>query len=918
MHDRILTWGRIRVAVAGLFFLAAFFASVSSARAQTDYREIEKARDEYLAARKKEADAKAKILPKREAEQDIAAKMLAQLQTNVTAYEAVEAEYSALRGAILKKYEERRAIIVVPAGLLDEYTEYKRRYEILKDEKYYPYVDKVFFRSVQDRISDLQKQIKTAHDEADQKEKTINAEIAALQASKKDIDNRAEAVLALPMDKSLFDQWLTAAIETDKVRQVALRAETDMNKAFEAYSKALLKTSPPYLKAVTVTGGGQKVYVAQWQPKSPKVAGSTQNELDVENNRLRLMLPHLQRAVVEMENDLREHAATRLKLAEDMKVFSTKMEEAAKDEGNAAVDKILAQIAIESVGVVVEVALTGGAATVARKASEIAAEEAAKKTIVKKAISKADAKAMKANPLSVRELKNLNDPHLLENFAREMAEIDRRIVEREAKLVQERIAAATKRGRAEAVEAARHAQGEVAARQVGKDIDKYTVAVSRDMKTAHLNALEQSDIAFHNALTEWGNDKAMGAFAKLSAAGTMAAFGQQTAEALEYLKMPPVSSDVTAVVMSDGIELALARGMKYAALQGAESLEVAAGKIAPDATRWQKITTGGKALLGSNLNYKHFKEAFKPDLSFAITAATTIGKAAATAYYLGKEQAAHARFIAAYTELDVRYEMYSISLAADRQVWQLQQDYHQQIAQALGRLAEMGKPRELKISTNEMLPPPGASLKIEVQFSTFLSQSPVVKLADEAVSMKPLGQPETSDRWEGTIELRKIVPDASTAPLVVALNKNDKPFAKLDGNPQTPAHLESIAGDLWADDVWKEYEAGTDTNHQLLCLNLGGKWSAKGYEDGPEEVLIYHKGKDVTATKLTGSTFLAKDQITWQGTMNDNPFSGKVQIAKGGGRDAKWLNGKITVKDKDHLTVEDEEGWIATFTRLKK
>lgn len=106
--------------------------------------------------------------------------------------------------------------------------------------------------------------------------------------------------------------------------------------------------------------------------------------------------------------------------------------------------------------------------------------------------------------------------------------------------------------------------------------------------------------------------------------------------------------------------------------------------------------------------------------------------------------------------------------------------------------------------------------------------------------------------------------------------------------------------------------------------DLNGEWTADGY-GGRIRVNIRQIGSKVTATKLSSYSQVPAGQVTWQGTYTSNRFSGKLQISRDSGRDARWVAVVIRVLDKDHITVvqtekEPESGQLWgpwTFERVR-
>ena len=125
---------------------------------------------------------------------------------------------------------------------------------------------------------------------------------------------------------------------------------------------------------------------------------------------------------------------------------------------------------------------------------------------------------------------------------------------------------------------------------------------------------------------------------------------------VEWAGLGPVNTEVASVVVSDGMELALQKGLKFVIVSGSKALEETG------ATKWQRAKAGAKIVFGPKVAYANLKEALKPDIGLLVTAASTLGKAASAAYFGGKAEAARDRYLEAACELETSYQVYYVSL----------------------------------------------------------------------------------------------------------------------------------------------------------------------------------------------------------------------------------------------------------------
>lgn len=827
--------------------------------AQPPPNAIEASRQEYLAAKEREGKLKARLPEAAQKERQASARLLEVLEENEKAYAKVTDELDKVREKIIEKYVERARAAVIPAGLLDEHSEYRRRLAILTQVA--DRVDPAFFRRVEDHVRQLQLRLASARAQSDQKIAAIELELAALRAHKATVEKRLAEATPLTTSNDRSVDWSVAVSGLYEAQQAALEAERSVGETFEKYAQALTTSSPPYLQSVSITVRDEPIYLANWGSKN-------QNQVDIESLSLRALLPKLEQDIEEIDHELKDNAFVRLQQAHTQKLLVWKLDEAAASQQQWAESKILVTALVEASGVAIEVLTTGGVATAVRQGTQAVEDRIAKEALAR--LSRARGRGLaKKYPNLARMLGRIPEA--------EMAQVQERVTRDWLKL---NPSGTTAKGLL--------SQGDFRAlKALTRNLTEQEAAKLRDEALAEMAGPIKS---------------------KLFAEASMKLAGENL---IERLKLPEVREEQLTTAASDTLEFAFERGLKHASLQGKETLRALASN-GRGATYWQQTKTGVKTLLGPRVNWRNFKQAFKPDLSMGITLATSAAKIMVVEIFGGKEDQARDRFAKAMVELSCQYQASQVSLAMDKIKWEKQRELRNERAQALGWLAEVGKPRTLQVEVNSGLPSPKTTLKIELKFSTYLLGAPAVNFAGMPVKVSPVGRGETADRWVGSVPM-PTVSSAKAAELTVNCGSGNRPFKQLDSQPSTPASLKELKGEHWLN-----YEPGPDQHHKLLALSLQGKWLGTGYEKGPEVVLIRQTGAEVIATKVSGSTYIPKNQVTWKGQFTSNVFQAKVQVAKSGNRDPLWRAGTVTVVDKDHLKLEDEKGWQATFVRQTK
>lgn len=223
---------------------------------------------------------------------------------------------------------------------------------------------------------------------AQAKLEALDAEIAALVRNLATYEQAERDKVSIPNGDAQFAAYLSASLDLDKAHNAAIRA-------FAAYVVTLSPEPPPYLQSVQVYAGTRAIYRAEWRidGKAADLAtrelGAALDKIVVDNNR----------AWQEMQ-ELREYfRQQRLLLIEPLKKYSEEIRQAAEDIDYNGVMVVLLPALIEAAGVVIEVAVSGGASTVERHVVEegVKAGTAVASALSKKAAGKALSEAEQAS-----------------------------------------------------------------------------------------------------------------------------------------------------------------------------------------------------------------------------------------------------------------------------------------------------------------------------------------------------------------------------------------------------------------------------------------------------------------------------------------------------------------------------------------
>jgi len=187
----------------------------------------------------------------------------------------------------------------------------------------------------------------------------LDAEVAALEKKLAGYDLTERDKISIPSTDAVFAELLKANLELDEKRQNVIEA-------LAAYLAVLRPEPPPYLQSVQVYVGGKAMYRAEWRVDGQS-ADIVTRELTERLERVLADAKGMLTTMQEMRDDLRDE---RIKLLGPVIRYSGEINLAAIDIRFAGIMVVLAPAMIEAAGVVIEVALSGGASTVERHAVE--------------------------------------------------------------------------------------------------------------------------------------------------------------------------------------------------------------------------------------------------------------------------------------------------------------------------------------------------------------------------------------------------------------------------------------------------------------------------------------------------------------------------------------------------------------------
>lgn len=692
--------------------------------------------------------------------------------------------------------------------------ELRRKWDILTNVdngKYAQYVAPGFLRALADEIDATSKRLAQAKETRDKNRAPLIAKLDRLQ---KDLDAaralRIKSIVEFASDERLSKARKTFVEDTATAELARIERGRAGDKewlAFKAYAALLGESAPPFLEMVSIAADGKAAYRAKWA------------RTDVSVEELKSLLVKIDADIARLQAERDEGRTLRDVLAFKTTGYGPKMELAAQAAAESERMRIITTSMIEGAFVVVEVALTGGTATAARYATELAE------------------KGLEAG--SIRITKPLVSLRAAVGFTTEeviAAKAQQVLRNRVARAAEE--AAVASRKFANAITEARTAQyvaqgfsGKEAAALAAKDASK----VIGDIAPEKLYQVTMAEVDKQIAARAAAAAKAEKIEAAKGAAGSIVSkpaaaymtfsgpdYGPERVHKKSKCDNPAVFYqfegadrdvlDAMAVqFVQDALEVVFARAIK-AGVAGLPT-SVKAALENGGLTRWSAIVSGGRAFIGE-FPRKHVLDAIKPGRGDIITLASGITKQYATYVFAKQKDRWDAEYAQAAADWTVAYSAYRLAVCDDQRLWNEIQAARRMRADVSGRLAAPW-PRKLSLEADEELPSLNANITITLDFAGFLDKAPVVTLGDAKVTMSPKGEPENAAaHWSGETKASTLGVTSGVAPLRVNLASGALPFAALDSDPASVAFLDPATSPA----SWQRYEAGPDAHHRLkLC-----------------------------------------------------------------------------------------------------
>ena len=655
-------------------------------------KDLKLARTNFAKAKAREKAAKDTIAAASTAEEKLQTQLSDCLEKDKR-FEDLMAQFDSLSIEFEQKYKEREQWLNPPAGWLIQQKELRRKWDILASHR--NHVEDNYWHSLESDLKLVNKELEKWRRNAKEKKKAIDKEIIMLERKRKKLNNILPSVVDVRLDDNLLAKWTISLADIDKANKEAQLAEKKVLEAYNEYLQIAPSLGPAFVKKVELYDGNKVVYRGEWKNLNPE----TQKELDEEEaalyrKTLRKKIQEAERENLYMEIALDDNRKERLKLAEEMRAPTRRLEKAAERYSNALLNKVYAQVAIESATVVVEVALTGGAATLARKGPELA-ERAVLRKLTTKLVNSAKGSRQK--------------------FFR---------------------------------------------------------------------------VGANAAARKWSTYKA------LQATGTPGS-------------KDPVVQEVQAVALGETVEGFIGAMALPTLGKSVTGFRKAAGEGA-----WRRIRAGATSGGRHFFSVKSVKGALTDRANIAGMAGS-VAKTVATAHFAAKAQKADHDFWTTYAELSALYKVYYLSLSADYKVWRRLQKQRKQVAAARAIYSGLLWKRRLVVSQNDTLTEGSREGKCVVTFSSPLSAPPQVEFGSIPFRMKPLGSSVSGRAYSGVISRDSFSKSKSELTLSISSGPSNLPYAHIDGNPATPAHMPLDAFQ------WAGFEKEADENYKIKIKGSG-------------------------------------------------------------------------------------------------
>lgn len=653
------------------------------------------------------------------------------------------------------------------------------------------------FRDLQRYLAELNRRLRQAAQESEKHAEALRLEAEQLAISQE----RAlrDVAAGAGIDGALMDRWRTHLQAVDAARLALDDRQRAVIQAFDAYLAAGRRNSPPFVRRVAIRQV-RDLYIASWTGRDGNAATSS---TDADLRKLLGTRSMLEAAIGEIESQRRALAAERLPKAESMHRQSLLLYDRAQTYRSAIWNQAIAEVVIEVTITLTEVAVTGGAATLARKASE-AALQAAESATARRALAGGLDQSVYAS------LKGTGA-----RFSEQQLERVRAVGVRSGTFTQRYVEAAERAAASRGEDVYR--AGRLAAIEADRVLDKVDMAEgllqqAAEFERAQRRALADAEIFQDIAKREVSNIENLAGkgIPPLLAGGRGPSGAVPANRSLEFREgRPQVASGLIGDAIGLTIQNAVATGQYVFGATAREFID------ADKATIARRL-----GALRQSANLENVQDAFKGQLrGNLVNVVGAATKGAVNAYFGAVADDALHDFYRMFAELQMDYALYWAGVETDVKFAKELAGLRPALAEVMAGLNQLSARRELRRDVDVALTDPSAPVEVEIEFSNVLDRRPAVTLGGVPVAMSPRGQLPAAV-WRGSIAADAL--PRGQAPLAVELTPGTRPWAQLDTDPRTPAMPLTPQNFTWL-----AVEAGPDRHHRLKIEAGPGAVAAK-------------------------------------------------------------------------------------------
>lgn len=763
------------------------------------------------------------------------------------------------------------------------------------------------YAELRSRIVELNRRMAALAAERSRAATALRSQVQALELRRRSV--LAQIVQADPAGERAAQSWLESGGELQQKSRALEAARRDVEQAAARVLAAAGRLRPAVLADVVARVDGQQIYGANWRRGT--AAGASEQQREQRRQELRRLRQDFENAADEFAIVLRERHELRSAAAESMHGLSGMLQRSAARYAAALEFQVIAAAALDIGLTTAEVFLTGGAATLARKGTELGQQAAARAALRRAAVSR---------PTTAEAAR----------IARHAWPGDR---------LADSLRTAATRGVGELQEEAGAKLARLIAGGMSREAAERSVRLEFAPMIERLQLLERS-----NRLANQVSAEALADARRLDLLPDMReALGSIAGTAVEKA-VPAAPSWYSFLAGARESNAAAPRVDTVASTAASEAFElaVAQGANTISATASQASGVLGRAA-AMRTSYLPGLEANKLRSGFAVVSGAYQIAVAGMLDASVNAEAAHYGDVLA--RLEHSYAIYRAQLEADQALGAYVAELRNSMLKIDVALAMLDAGATLKLLPTNVVPvSKDGSLELDLVFTAPLAAPPLVSVAAVPLAMQRADG--SGLRWRGTVPVRRLgAPGAK--PVSVGIGAEQSLHGSLDRDPATPALRLKRGGG------WSGFETGNDTHHVLPLVvrgdepraappadvdpfeegralvdgrepapsplrasDLVGAWIASGYfcngAEPDQSIFITAVGQRLTATKVRGDRCIRSGEVTWRGTLAVDSIDAEIHLRAMDApiSDENWSPGKVEVVSRNEM-----RGFGVTYRR---